>query len=135
MCMYVYIHRKKVFIKDSMWKRNKVFFLIILLPWLSNELWSINKLKQRLWCIIYIYIYIYIWIQSKISGERFFFSSFDNRDSFPFSILRMRYLRGNMPSKIFYSSLWATIIRISRTATEIQNFKSPGAKTIFTMIK
>ena len=39
-------------------------FLFISLPWLSNELlWSMNKLKQGLWCTIslsYIYIYIYI---------------------------------------------------------------------------
>ena len=47
MCMYVYIHRKKVFIKDSRSKRKKIlFFLFILLPWLSNELWSTNKLKH-----------------------------------------------------------------------------------------
>ena len=41
-------------------------FLFISLPWLSNELlWSVNKLKQGLWCTIwlsYIYIYIYIYI-------------------------------------------------------------------------
>ena len=41
-------------------------FLWISPPWLSNELlWSINKLKQGLWCTIwlsYIDIYIYIYI-------------------------------------------------------------------------
>ena len=43
-------------------------FLFISLPWLSNGLlWSINKLKQGLWCTIwqshiYIYIYVYIYI-------------------------------------------------------------------------
>ena len=37
-------------------------FLFISLPWLSNKLlWSINKLKQGLWCTILLpYIYIYI---------------------------------------------------------------------------
>ena len=43
-----------------------MYFLFISLPWLSNELlWSMNKLKQGLWCTIwlsYIYIYIYIYI-------------------------------------------------------------------------
>ena len=57
--------RKKVFVKERLSKRNKISFLFISLPWLSNELlWSINKLKQGLWCTIwlsYIYIYIYIW--------------------------------------------------------------------------
>ena len=62
--------RKKVFIKDSMLKRKKVSFLFLWLPWLSNELlWSINKLKEWLWCtiwlsyiqyIFYIYIVFYI---------------------------------------------------------------------------
>ena len=34
-------------------------FLFISLPWLSNGLlWSINKLKQGLWCTIWLsYIY------------------------------------------------------------------------------
>ena len=45
---------------------------------------------------IYIYIYIYMGIRyggtffripPKISGERFFLSPFDNRVSFPFSVL------------------------------------------------
>ena len=36
-----------------MLKLKKMLFLFILLPWLSNELsWSINKLKQGLWCTI-----------------------------------------------------------------------------------
>ena len=54
--------RKKVFVKDSMSKRKKISFSFISLPWLSNELWwSINKLKQGLWCLImYIYISVYV---------------------------------------------------------------------------
>ena len=47
--------RKKVFVKDSMWKRKKMSFLFISLPWLSNKLlWSINNLKQGLWCTIWL---------------------------------------------------------------------------------
>ena len=39
--------RKKVFVKDSMLKRNKMSFLFISLPLLSDELLrSINKLKK-----------------------------------------------------------------------------------------
>ena len=30
-------------------------FLLISFSWLSYELWSINKLKQRLWCAIFDY--------------------------------------------------------------------------------
>ena len=36
-------------------KRKEMSFLFISLPWLSNGiLWSINKLKQGLWCTIWI---------------------------------------------------------------------------------
>ena len=55
--------RKNVFVKESMSKRKNMSFLFISLPWLSNGLlWSINKLKQGLWCTMrlsYIYVYIY----------------------------------------------------------------------------
>ena len=56
---YYFISRKKVFVKDRMSKRKKMSFLFISLTWLSNELlWSINKLKQGLWCTIWLsYIY------------------------------------------------------------------------------
>ena len=56
---YYFISRKKVFVKDRMSKRKKMSFLFISLPWLSNGiLWSINKLKQGLWCTIWLsYIY------------------------------------------------------------------------------
>ena len=42
-----------------------------------------------------------------------------------FAIVRMSYLCSNMLSKIFYCLLGATIIRIARTTTELENFKSP----------
>ena len=39
-------------------------FLLILPLWLSNELlWNINKLKQGLWCTIWLYIWRYEGIQ------------------------------------------------------------------------
>ena len=54
MCVCVCVrYRKKVFVKNSILKHTKMSFLFIS-PWLSIELlWSINKLKQRLWCTIY----------------------------------------------------------------------------------
>ena len=71
MDIYIYIYLRfnllsfKVIVKDSMSKRNKMSFLFISLPWLSNGiLWSTNKLKQGYGAQfdyhIYIYIYIYI---------------------------------------------------------------------------
>ena len=44
-----------IYIKDSISKRKKMSLLFISLPWLSNGiLWSINKLKQGLWCTIWL---------------------------------------------------------------------------------
>ena len=71
-CVYVYVHMYiciyiciYVCVCIYVW-RKKMSFLFILLPRLSNELlWGINKLKQWLWCTIwlsYIYIYIYIYL-------------------------------------------------------------------------
>ena len=62
--LYIVGRKKTDFVKGSMSKLIKMSSLFISLPWLSNEiLWSINKLKQGLWCTIWlsdIYIYIYI---------------------------------------------------------------------------
>ena len=59
---YIYIVCKRQYVETL----KKMSFLFISLPWLSNELlWSINKLKQGLWCTIWLsykYIYIYIYI-------------------------------------------------------------------------
>ena len=63
--LYIVGRKKTDFVKGSMSKLIKMSSLFISLPWLSNEiLWSINKLKQGLWCTIWlsdIYIYIYIY--------------------------------------------------------------------------
>ena len=42
---------------------------------------------------------------------------FDKRDDFPFSIVRMPYASSNIPSSIFYSSVGAEILRISRVSS------------------
>ena len=57
------------------------------------------------------------------------------RDSFPFSIVRTPYLCSNMPSKMFYSSLGAEILRISRNNTELEKFESSCDKIIYRMMK
>ena len=45
-------------------------------------------------------------------------------ESFPFFIVQMPYQSYSMPSKIFDSSIEAEILRIRKTATESDNFKS-----------
>ena len=55
---------KNVFVEDSMSKHKKMrkmLFLSISLPWLSNEIRVLNKLKQGLWCPIWLsYVYIHM---------------------------------------------------------------------------
>ena len=48
------------------------------------------------------------------SNNNFDISLFDKRDGFPFSIVRMPFLCSNMPTKMFYSSLGAEVLRIAR---------------------
>ena len=50
-----------------------------------------------------------------IIENKFDVKLYDKRDAFPFSIVRMPFLDSNMPSKIFYSSLGAEVLRIART--------------------
>ena len=52
---------------------------------------------------------------------------FDKRDDFPFSIVRMPFSDSNIPS-MFYSSIGAEILRISRVSSaEVQFFHSSEA--------
>ena len=60
---------------------------------------------------------------------------YDKRDHFPFSIVRMPYITSNMPSKIFYSSLGAEILRIGRTTNDFDQFKFSSKKITGRMIK
>ena len=55
-------------------------------------------------------------------GGQFSMCLFDKRDSFPFSIVRMPYSSSNMPTRMFYSSIGAEILRISRVSSTLNNF-------------
>ena len=55
-----------------------------------------------------------------IKGRSFVTSLYDKRDNFPFSIVRMPYKSSNIPSKIFYSSIGAEILRIGRASTTLK---------------
>ena len=49
-----------------------------------------------------------------VENNIFRYKLFDKRDAFPFFIVRMPHLDSNIPSKIFYSSIYSEILRISR---------------------
>ena len=60
---------------------------------------------------------------------------FDKRDAFPFKIVRMPYRDSNMPSRIFYSSFGAEILRIARTSTESNSFFESAKKLLHRMVR
>ena len=50
----------------------------------------------------------------KVNGRQFPTRLFGKRDDFPFSTVRIPHLSSNIPSKTFYSSSWAEILRINK---------------------
>ena len=69
-------------------------------------------------------------LELSIVDRKFNMKLFDKRDSFPFDIVRMPYASSNMPSKIFYSSIGAEILRVARATTEKECFCSSSKKLI-----
>jgi hypothetical protein len=57
-----------------------------------------------------------------IEDGLFVYKLFDKRDSFPFQIVRMPDLSGNIPDHIFYGSFMAEVIRISRATLRYMDF-------------
>ena len=69
-----------------------------------------------------------------ISGK-FDLKLFDKRDAFAFDIVRMPHAHSNIPSKMFYSSLGAELLRIARATTKTESFSSSSNKLISRMTK
>ena len=65
----------------------------------------------------------------KIVDSIFIYKLFDKRDAFPFSIVRMPDLSGNLPSFIFYGSIMSEFLRIARCTRQVEDF-IPRAKSL-----
>ena len=52
----------------------------------------------------------------------FIYKLFDKRDNFPFFIVRMPDLSGNIPSHIFYGSVMSEFLRIARSTLRYSDF-------------
>ena len=65
----------------------------------------------------------------KIVDGVFVYKLFDKRDEFPFSIVRMPDLSGNLPSFIFYGSIMSEFLRIARCTRLVEDF-IPRAKSL-----
>ena len=64
----------------------------------------------------------FIDIEIHVDDNQFHLGLYDKRDSFPISVIQISYLSSNMPSKIFYTSIAAEILRIGRSCTNRQVF-------------
>lgn len=71
----------------------------------------------------------------RVEEQVFIFNQYDKRDAFPFSIVRLPFVCSNMPSKIFYSSISAEILRISRTSSAATDFISRSRLLLDRMAK
>ena len=69
-----------------------------------------------------------------ITDRKFNIKLFDKRDTFPFDIVRMPFILSNMPSTIFYSSIGAEILRISRVSNNGHNFIAASRTLLTRMI-
>ena len=58
----------------------------------------------------------------QINNNKFIYKLFDKRDEFPFSIVRMPDLNGNIPSHVFYGSVFSEVLRIARATMKYLDF-------------
>ena len=61
-------------------------------------------------------------LEINISDDIFVYKLFDKRDDFPFFIVRMPDLSGNIPSHVFYGSIMSEFLRIARCTLRYADF-------------
>ena len=71
----------------------------------------------------------------KAKDGQFQVGLFDKRDVFPFTIVRMPYKSSNIPSNIFYSSICAETLRITRASNNSNSFSSSIKALVTRMLK
>ena len=72
----------------------------------------------------------YLELAIHIKDGQFVYKLFDKRDGFPFEIVRMPDLTGNIPEHIFYGTFSAECLRISRATLMYEDFE-PRIKQIY----
>ena len=80
-------------------------------------------------CTSFLDIYFYI-----ENGE-FHAKLFDKQDNFGFDIVRMPFYCSNLPSKIFYGSIGAEFLRISRATSKIEDLSRTFKHLLSGMLK
>ena len=64
----------------------------------------------------------------------FIYKLFDKRDEFPFSIVRMPDLSGNIPDHVFYGSVMSEFLRIARATLLYPDFLLKAKELFYRMI-
>ena len=80
-------------------------------------------------CASFLDLYIYIEI-----GD-FDTRLFDKRDNFGFDIVRMPFYCSNVPSKMFYESIGAEFLRISRATSKFEDLAQNCKQLLSRMLK
>ena len=61
-------------------------------------------------------------LEISIVNNEFIYKLFDKRDDFPFTIVRMPDLSGNIPSYVFYGSIMSEFLRVARCTLLLSDF-------------
>ena len=69
-------------------------------------------------------------LEISVVNNIFVYKLFDKRDDFPFSIVRMPDLSGNIPSYVFYGSIMSEFLRIARCTLLLSDFV-PRASALY----
>ena len=69
-----------------------------------------------------------------IINKTFVYKLFDKRDAFPFFIVRMPHLCSNIPSSIFYGSVFSEFLRIARCSLLFHDFQDKASSLFQRMI-
>ena len=69
-------------------------------------------------------------LEISVVNNTFVYKLFDKRDNFPFTIVRMPDLRGNIPSYVFYGSIMSEFLRIARCTLILSDF-IPRASSLY----
>ena len=69
-----------------------------------------------------------------ILDNRFVYKLYDKRDAFPFFIVRMPDLGGNIPSHVFYGSVFSEFLRIARATLCYTDFLPKAKQLLLRML-
>lgn len=73
-------------------------------------------------------------LEININNKQFDYKLYDKRDAFPFKIVRFPYKSSNMPSRMFYSTIAAEVLRICRASSKYKFFSDACQPFIIRML-